>query len=45
MKVEKKVLIVAGGSREIGAVTSLKTLQAGYSVHVYYKNQVCKLNK
>ena len=45
MKVEKKVLIITGGSRGIGASISIKAAQMGYSVCVNYEKSYKKANQ
>ena len=45
MKTEQKVLIVTGGSRGIGASTSIKAAQMGYSVCVNFEKNSKNANQ
>ena len=45
MKTEQKVLIVTGGSRGIGAATSIKAAQMGYSVCVNFEKNSKNANQ
>ena len=45
MKAAKKVLIVTGGSRGIGAATSLRAAQIGYSVCINYEKSSKNANQ